>query len=64
VEEKEHQKFGNHGLTKECYDKSITQAFYAILTLGRRGSNPRPPLLEPLAPKHWIKGKDKQMHIS
>jgi hypothetical protein len=21
------------------------------------------PLLEPLAPKHWIKGKDKQMHI-
>jgi hypothetical protein len=22
------------------------------------------PLLEPLAPKHWIKGKDKQMNIS
>jgi hypothetical protein len=22
------------------------------------------PLLEPLAPKHWINGKDKQMNIS
>jgi hypothetical protein len=29
----------------------------------KRGSNPRP-LLEPLAPKHWINGKDKQMNIS
>jgi hypothetical protein len=29
-----------------------------------KGAKTLDPLLEPLAPKHWINGKDKQMNIS